>query len=245
MKVVLFCGGLGMRIRNSPDDGLPKPLVPVGNRPILWHLMRYYAHFGHTEFILCLGHGGDAIREYVRDDPELGAWRITLAETGERSSIGERLAQSRRYVRDDEIFLANYADGLTDLHLPDLIGALTASDKIGAFLCIKPSLSYHFVRTREDGTVIEVEEAQRVELRVNGGYFVFRRAIFDYLRAGEDLVGESFPRLVNIGGLLGYRYDGFWKNMDTFKDKLALDDLHACGAAPWMVWRAAARAGGD
>ena len=126
MKVVLFCGGLGMRIRNSPDDGLPKPLVTIGSRPILWHLMRYYAHFGHTEFVLCLGHGGDAIREYVRDNPELGAWRITLADTGERSSIGERLAQSRCYVRDDEVFLANYADGLTDLHLPDLINALTA-----------------------------------------------------------------------------------------------------------------------
>ena len=245
MKVVLFCGGLGMRIRNAPDDGLPKPLVTIGSRPILWHVMRYYAHFGHTEFVLCLGHGGDAIRAYVRDNPELGAWRITLADTGERSSIGERFFQSRRYVGDDEIFLANYADGLTDLHLPDLIGAMTASDKVGAFLCIKPSLSYHFVRTREDGTVIAVEPAERIELRVNGGYFVFRRAIFDYLRAGEDLVGETFARLVNIGGLLGYRYDGFWKNMDTFKDKLALDDLHAGGAAPWMVWRAGARAGGD
>jgi glucose-1-phosphate cytidylyltransferase len=245
MKVVLFCGGLGMRMRNGPGDALPKPLVPIGSRPILWHVMRYYAHFGHTEFVLCLGHGGGAIRAYVRDNPELRAWRITLAETGERSSIGERLSQSRRYVRDDEIFLANYADGLTDLHLPDLIDALTASDKVGAFLCIKPSLSYHFVRTRADGTVSEIEEAERVDLRVNGGYFVFRRAIFDHLRAGEDLVGEAFRRLTGIGGLLGYRHDGFWKNMDTFKDKQALDDLHAGGAAPWMVWQAAGRAGGD
>src|SRR5262249_15525664 len=190
-------------------------------------------------------HGGEAIREYVRDNPELGAWRIALAETGERSSIGERLSPARRYVRGDEILPAHYPDRLPHPHLPDLIRPLTQSDKVRPFLCIKPSLSYHFVRTSDDGTVVEIEEAERIELRVNGGYFVFRRTIFDYLRAGEDLVTESFRRLLTIGGLLGYRYDGFWKNMDTVKGWLALDELQAGGAAPWMVWRAAARAGSD
>ena len=244
MKVVLFCGGLGLRIRNAAEDAVPKPLVTIGNRPILWHVMRYYAHFGHTEFVLCLGHGGDAIKRYVRDNPDLSGWRIPLADTGALSSIGERLSLSRPHVGGDDIFLANYADGLTDLRLPDLIAAFAASDKVGAFVCTRPSLSYHFVRTGEDGTVLEIAEGHEVELRVNGGYFVFRQEIFDYLRDGEDLVGEPFRRLVRDGRLLGYRYDGFWKNMDTFKDKQALDDLHASGAPPWAVWQRTATAGG-
>jgi len=239
MKVVLFCGGLGLRIRNAAEDAVPKPLVPIGTRPILWHVLRYYAHFGHTEFVLCLGHGGDAIKDYVRDNAELTNLRITLADTGVGSSIGERLSLSRPYVGSDEVFLANYADGLTDLHLPDLIAAFSASGKVGAFLCPKPSLSYHFVRTGPDGTVVEIREGDQTELRINGGYFAFRRRIFDYLRAGEDLVGEPFRRLIRDGALLGYRYDGFWKNMDTFKDKQALDDLWASGTAPWQVWRRA------
>jgi glucose-1-phosphate cytidylyltransferase len=240
MKVVLFCGGLGMRIRNAAEDTVPKPLVTIGDRPILWHVMRYYAHFGHTQFVLCLGHGGDAIKDYVRDNPELDNLQITLADTGVGSSIGERLSMTRPYVGGDEVFLANYADGLTDLHLPDLIAAFGARDKVGAFLCTKPSLSYHFVRTGADGTVVEIQDGDQTELRINGGYFVFRRQIFDYIHAGEDLVGEPFRRLIRDGGLLGYRYEGFWKNMDTFKDKQALDDLYAGGSAPWEVWRRAA-----
>lgn len=245
MKVVLFCGGLGLRIRNAAEDPLPKPLVTIGSRPILWHVMQYYAHFGHTEFVLCLGHGGDAIKDYLRDNPEVRSFRITLADTGALSSIGQRLAMSKPHVAGDDIFLANYADGLTDLHLPDLIAALAASDKVGAFICTKPSLSYHFVRTGEDGTVLEIEEAHQIELRVNGGYFVFRRGIFDYLRDGEDLVGPAFRRLVRDGRLLGYRYDGFWKNMDTFKDKQALDDLYSSRTPPWAVWQGLAGAESD
>ncbi len=241
MKVVLFCGGLGLRIRSAADDPIPKPLVPIGDRPILWHVMRYYAHFGHMEFILCLGHGGDAIAEYVRSSPDVTDWRITLAETGALSNIGQRLAVARQHVGGDAIFLANYADGLTDLHLPDLLDAFAARDAIAGLLCTKPSLSCHFVRTHEDGTVTEIAEAHQTELLVNGGYFVFRAEIFDYLRDGEDLVGEPFHRLVRDRRLLGYRYDGFWRNMDTFKDKQLLDDLYASGTAPWEVWRQATR----
>jgi glucose-1-phosphate cytidylyltransferase len=238
MKVIIFCGGLGLRIRDA-SDALPKPLVTVGNRPILWHVMRYYAHYGHREFILCLGYKGDAVEEYFRN-ADVRDWHITFADTGALSSIGERFAMVKRYVAGDDVFLANYADGLTDLHLPDLINSFAASGKVGAFVCVRPSLSYHFVQTREDGTVIELEEADRIELRVNGGYFVFRSDIFDYIRSGEDLIAEPFHRLIRDGQLLGYRYDGFWKNMDTFKDKQALDDLYAGGQPPWAVWRVSA-----
>jgi glucose-1-phosphate cytidylyltransferase len=228
-----------LRIRSAADDPIPKPLVPIGDRPILWHVMRYYAHFGHTEFVLCLGHGGDAIADYVRNSPDVADWGITLADTGALSNIGQRLALARRHVDGDAIFLANYADGLTDLHLPDLLSAFATRDMVAALLCTKPSLSYHFVRTRHDGTVREIAEAQQTELLVNGGYFVFRAEIFEYLRDGEDLVGEPFHRLVRDGRLLGYRHEGFWKNMDTFKDKQLLDDLYASGTAPWEVWRRA------
>jgi glucose-1-phosphate cytidylyltransferase len=240
MKVVLFCGGLGMRLR-SGSDTVPKPLVTVGNRPILWHVMQYYAHYGHRDFVLCLGHNGDAIRAYFRDQLDAPDWRITLADTGLLSNIGQRLTMARQYVDGDPIFLANYADGLTDLHLPDLISAFAASDKVGALVCTRPTLSCHFVRTSGDGTVLEIAGADQVELQVNGGYFVFRQEIFDYIRDGEDLLDGPLRRLVRAGRLLGYRHDGFWKNMDTFKDKQALDDLYASGRAPWEVWSAAAK----
>jgi glucose-1-phosphate cytidylyltransferase len=235
MKVALLCGGLGLRLRDTAD-ATPKPLVTVGDRPILWHVMAYYAHHGHREFVLCLGYKGDAIRDYCRG-ADMGDWRITFAETGELSPIGQRLLRAKHYLDGDEAFLANYADGLTDLHLPDLIDAFSRSAKVGALLCPRPQLSYHFVRTEEDGTVVDIENAEQLDLRINGGYFVFRREIFDYIRAGEDLVDAPFHRLMRDGMLLGYRHDGFWRTMDTFKDKQALDDLCAAGKAPWEVWK--------
>ena len=235
MKVVLFCGGLGLRIRDAADAA-PKPLVMVGDRPILWHVMKYYAHYGHKDFILCLGYKADSIRDYWRH-AGVDDWRITFADTGALSSVGQRLSLARSHLDGDEVFLANYADGLTDLHLPDLVNAFAASGKVGALLCTRPALSYHFVQTAEDGTLIALEDVDQLDLRINGGYFVFRREIFDYLRDGEDLVEQPFHRLMREGKLLGYRYDGFWRTMDTFKDKQVLDDLYTSGRAPWEVWK--------
>jgi glucose-1-phosphate cytidylyltransferase len=234
VKVVLFCGGLGLRLREA-SDVLPKPLVAVGSRPILWHVMKYYAHHGHRDFVLCIGHKGEAIKQYCRSLGESG-WQIAFADTGERSNIGERLSMAKPHVAGEEVFLCNYADGLTDLHLPDLLGAFAASGKVAAMLCTRPKLSYHFVRAREDGTVTGLDDSDAIDLRINGGYFVFRRRIFDYIRDGEDLVDEPFHRLIAEQQLLGYRYSGFWRTMDTFKDKQALDDLCASGRAPWEVW---------
>jgi glucose-1-phosphate cytidylyltransferase len=236
VKVVLFCGGLGLRIRDA-SMVVPKPLVTVGDRPILWHVMRYYAHYGHREFILCLGHNAGAIAEYFAQNGHPDQWTMSLVDTGVSSSIGQRLVQAKEHVGHDEVFLCNYADGLTDLHLPDLIDAFAASGKVAALLCARPSLSLHFVRTGDDGRVVAIEEPDGIDLLINGGYFVFRRQIFDYIRAGEDLVAAPFQRLIRAGQLLGYRYEGFWKNMDTFKDKQALDVLAASGAAPWEVWK--------
>lgn len=256
MKVVLFCGGLGMRLRNHAEN-VPKPLVPLGYRPIIWHLMKYYAHFGHKDFILCLGYRGDHIKHYFLNyeealsndfvlsdggktrrllNSDIDDWRITFLETGLSSNIGERLMAVREHVRDEEMFLANYADGLTDLELPSIVTAAKESGAVGTFLSVRPNLSYHFVTTHDDGMVESFRDIAESGLRVNGGFFVFRQEIFDYMEPGDELVGAPFERLIEDRKLLAFPYDGFWTPMDTAKDKKRLEDLHATGRPPWYVW---------
>jgi glucose-1-phosphate cytidylyltransferase len=259
VKVVLFCGGLGMRLRDHPEN-VPKPMVTIGYRPILWHLMKYYAHFGHKDFVLCLGHRGDAIKHYflnyeecVTNDfvlseggrrrellsSDIEDWRITFVDTGLNSSIGERLRAVELHLAGEEMFLANYADGLTDLPLPEQIEHFTKLDKIASFLSVRPNLSYHAVTTDERGLVTGLEDIVECGVRVNGGFFIFRPDVFRYLREGEELVLEPFQRLIREQQLVAYRYDGFWLAVDTAKDKKRVDDLFATGKPPWEVWNAA------
>jgi len=257
MKVVLFCGGLGMRIREAGET-IPKPMVHVGDRPILWHVMKYYAHFGHKDFILCLGYLSDSIKnyfvnykEYTSNDfvllnggkdlqvfnRDIHDWTITFADTGTSSNIGQRLKAVEKYLEGEKVFLANYSDNLTDFHLPNLIEAFYEQNKVAAFLCVRPSLSCHYVSLGDAGLVQEIKTIGQSEILINGGYFVFNRAIFDYIRAGEELVREPFHRLISEKQLMGFKYDGFWRSMDTFKEKQELDDLWAKGTAPWQVWK--------
>lgn len=257
MKVVLFCGGLGMRLRDYADN-VPKPLVPLGYRPLMWHLMKYYAHFGHRDFILCLGYRGDMIKQFFLNYEEaisndfvlsdggrkrelihsdIQDWRITFVETGLRSNIGQRLAAVRPHLEGDDMFMANYADGLTDLHLPDHIENFTRSGKVATFLAVKPNLSYHFLTMGPDGLVKTLRSNESSDLRINGGFFVFRKEIFDVMEPGDELVEEPFERLIQRKELLAYPYDGFWAPMDTSKDKQQMDDLLASGSPPWYVWR--------
>jgi glucose-1-phosphate cytidylyltransferase len=234
MKVVLFCGGRGSRLREySPT--VPKPLVPIGDQPILWHLMRYYAHFGHDEFILCLGHGADLIREYFGDH-DLG-WCVTLVDTGVNASVGERLRGVASHVADDEMFLANYSDGLSDLALDRYVEGFRASSAIGSLLCVKLSQTFHTVGVDGDGVVTDIRAARDAEVWINGGFFAFRPEVFEYLHEGEDLVEQPLGRLIELGRLRAHRHDGFWAAMDTLNDKVAFDDAEASGAAPWMVWK--------
>jgi glucose-1-phosphate cytidylyltransferase len=257
MKVVLFCGGQGMRIREVTDR-VPKPMVRIGDRPILLHVMKYYAHFGHTEFILCLGYQGHVIKEYFLSYREallndfvlsnggktidlLGSdiqdWRITFVDTGLHTNVGQRLRAVQDLIGEDELFLANYADGLTDLPLTDLVSNLAASDKVGTFICVRPSYSFHVVRLGEDDAVDDIEPLADADIWINGGYFAFRREIFDYINPGEELVEEPFRRLIAKGGLLAHRYEGFWTAMDTFKDLQRLEALWESGKRPWAVWQ--------
>jgi len=256
MKVVLFCGGLGMRIRDAGEN-LPKPMVTIGYRPILWHVMKYYAHFGHKDFVLCLGYRGDVIKNYFLNYSEclsndfvlseggkklhlMGSdihdWTITFAETGATSNIGQRLKAVERYVADEPEFLANYSDGLTDFPLPIQLERFREQDAVASFISVRPNLSYHLVRTGPDGRVSGIEEFRTSPIRINGGYFILRREIFDYIGEGEELVNEPFQRLVRVQQLTACEYDGFWMSMDTFKDRQQLEDIYARGNAPWEVW---------
>lgn len=257
MKVVLFCGGMGTRLREYSDN-LPKPLVPIGYRPILWHVMRYYAHFGHKEFILCLGYKAEKIKEYFLNyneytsndfvmenagkdltliNSDIQDWKITFVDTGLSSNIGKRLKLVQRYLEGEEYFLANYSDGLTDMPLNDMITEFRDSGKTGSFVCVKPSQTFHIVDFKKDGKAIgKIEYVKDSGIFVNGGYFMFRKDIFDYMSDGEELVEQPFQRLIQKDLLIGYKYERFWA-MDTFKEQQELTDMYLQGNAPWEVWK--------
>ena len=257
MKVVLFCVGLGTRIREYSEN-IPKPMVPIGHQPILWHVMQYYSQYGHQDFVLCLGYKANAIREYFlegrpstygdcivsdfgRTVEVLGErppnWRVALVDTGVWRNIGERLLAVRHLVEKEEIFLANYSDQLSDLDLEQYGKEFLASGAHAGFLSVRPPLSYHYVEAKENGIVERLREASTVDHWINGGYFIFRKTIFDYMQPGEELVVEPFARLAAKNLLWTKRYDGFWQSMDTFKDKITFDRMEARGNCPWMVWQ--------
>jgi glucose-1-phosphate cytidylyltransferase len=257
MKVVIFCGGLGMRLREF-SEAIPKPMVPVGYRPILWHVMRYYAHFGHQDFILCLGYKADAIKSYFLKYDEtisndfvlaeggkrvdlLGSdiqdWKITFVDTGLSSNIGQRLKAVQPFLEGEETFLANYGDGLANLPLPEMIDFFDRRKAVACFVAVAPTGSFHLVETGEAGQVKSIRHVKDIGMRVNGGYFILRREIFDYMREGEELVEEPFQRLAAEGKLLAYPFDGFWACMDTFKERQLLEDMYSRGHPPWEVWR--------
>jgi glucose-1-phosphate cytidylyltransferase len=261
MKVVLFCGGAGMRLRGHADD-IPKPMVTIGSRPILWHLMKYYAHHGHKDFILCLGHKAGVIKDYFLHYDEsasndfvwssggrnvkflnrdLDDWTITFVETGLHSTIAERLLAVEPFVRDEEMFLANYSDGLTDLDLNLVIEQFERSNAVASLVMVQPTASLDLVTATPDGLVDGITAIGTSDVWVNGGFFVLRREIFCHVNRGDELVREPFARLITQGRLLGYKYTGFWGCMDTFKDKQRLEELNATGSAPWQVWKSAAR----
>jgi glucose-1-phosphate cytidylyltransferase len=257
MKVVLFCGGLGTRLREFSET-IPKPLVNIGYRPLIWHLMRYYAHFGHTEFVLCLGYRGDMVREFflkyeeamtndftlsdggrkvVLHSRDFDDWKITFVDTGLHSNIGQRLLRVKKYLADDEMFLANYSDGLSDLRLDSLIADFASRDAVAGFASVRSPHSFHAVRAGDDGIVTAFEPIGGGVVWLNGGYFVMRPEIFDYIEEGEELVEQPFQRLRERKLLVTYRHEGFWQSMDTFKDKISFDRMDARGECPWMVWR--------
>jgi len=260
MKVVLFCGGLGMRMNEYSED-IPKPMIPIGNQPILWHVMQYYSQYGHRDFVLCLGHRANVVKDYflnyhqaANSDCTISQfgekieivgerpvdWRIWLLDTGIRRNIGQRLLAVRHIVKDEEIFLANYSDGLTDAPLPDMIDRFLRSGKIACFIAIHPSHTFHLVNFDKGGGVCQMSASNESDVWINGGYFIFRNEIFDYIREGEELVVQPFQRLIERGELMAYKYGGFCRAMDTLRDRQALEEMIERGDTPWHSNRSAA-----
>jgi glucose-1-phosphate cytidylyltransferase len=258
MKVVLFCGGFGMRMRMG-DDPTPKPMMTIGHRPVLWHIMRYYAHFGHNEFILCLGYGAEKVKEYFLNYQETASndfvlsnggrkidmiqtdisdWRISFVDTGLHSEIGERLRRVRPFLDGDEVFLASYGDVLTDAPLNDLITEFHSRDAAASLMAVPPPGSFHVVHIEpQTDRVTGFQAAKDLAFRINGGFFILRQEIFDYLDEGEDLVSDACRKAAAAGRMISLAYDGFWAPMDTLKDRAYLEDLYFTGASPWTLWR--------
>jgi glucose-1-phosphate cytidylyltransferase len=255
MKVVLFCGGMGTRIREY-SESIPKPMIPVGHQPIMWHIMQYYSQYGHRDFVLCLGYKANIIKDFFLSyrpqsyadcvvsqhgekveflGPLPEDWRVSLIDTGIWRNIGERLWAVRDYVKDDEMFLANYSDGLCDVNLDEVIERFKRSGKIACFLAIRPPLTYHLVDMDLDGGVREFRASSRADIWINGGYFILRREIFDYMQPGEELVLEPFRRLIDANQLMAFKHEGFWRSMDTLRDRQMLEDLVEKGDMPWVV----------
>ncbi len=257
MKVVLFCGGLGMRMQ-ADNQSRPKPMMPIGSRPVLWHVMRYYAHFGHTEFILCLGYGAQAVKDYFLDyretasndfvitkggrhvemlSTDISDWTISFIDTGMNTAIGERLRRVRPYLEGDELFLANYGDVLTDAPMNDLVDEFAGTDCVAQFLAVQPQDSFHVVDFGEDDQVSSLTPVAEMSMFINGGYFVLRQGIFDYLEEGDDLVMDGCVRAARDGRVRAVRYPGFWAPMDTLKERTALEAMYGRGVSPWALWR--------
>jgi glucose-1-phosphate cytidylyltransferase len=258
MKVVILCGGFGTRIRDVAED-IPKPMIPVGPRPILWHIMKYYASFGHDQFVLCLGYKGQVIKDFfmsyeahTRDltvslgdakgveyhsKHEESSWRVTLAETGLRSMTGARVARIRQYVGDDD-FMLTYGDGVGDVDLDALLAFHKSHGKALTMTGVRPPGRFGEL-VAEGARIVEFnEKPQATEGRISGGFFVATPALFDYVEPKEDCVFEREPmaRLVADGQMMLYEHDGFWQPMDTNREYELLNHLYEKGDAPWMRW---------
>jgi glucose-1-phosphate cytidylyltransferase len=262
MKVVLFCGGYGMRMRDGISD-VPKPMQMIGDRPLLWNVMRTYAHFGHTEFILCLGYGAQHVIDYFLHYEEtrsndfvlrgggsdvqmlssdISDWTITFVHTGIDTPIGERLRRVREHIADDDVFAANYADVLTDAPLDVMEQEFRQSSAVGMLMAVPPQAAFHMVETDGDNYVQGITPVSSLPIQENGGYFFFTPQIFDYLNEGEDLVSDALPRLAAERRLIARPHHCFWKPADTVKERSELDALARRNERPWAVWSEADRA---
>jgi glucose-1-phosphate cytidylyltransferase len=258
VKVVILCGGIGTRMREETEFR-PKPLVDVGGRPMLWHVMKLFAHHGLTDFVLCLGYRGNMIKEYflnyeaMNNDftislgrehtiehhsahPEQG-YRVTLADTGTETATGGRVRRIAKYV-DGDRFMVTYGDGVSDVDLGRLLEFHRAQGKLATVTAVKTISRFGVIQVSEDGHVLEFVEKPQMDGWASAGYFVFERRVFDYLD-GDDCVLELDPlsRLAREGQLAAYRHDGFFFAMDTYREYQYINELWASGEAPWRVWR--------
>jgi glucose-1-phosphate cytidylyltransferase len=229
MKVVILCGGKGTRMGN---DELPKPLFPVGGKPILWHIMKIYAHFGFRDFVLCLGYKGAKIREYFSQNAVRG-WKVECVDTGLDTNTGGRIHKVKDRIKDDT-FLATYGDGLADIDLDALVNLHAAHRRMATITAVRPASPFGVIGIDAHSNVVtHFDEKPVSDHWINGGFFVFDRAVFSLIREGDILEKDSFSRILSRRQLNAYKHYGFWECMDTYKDNLHLNQLWAGGKAPW------------
>lgn len=260
MKVVILCGGQGTRIRDVAEH-IPKPMIPIGRYPIIWHIMSSYAAAGHDEFILCLGHLGHTIKEFFLNYQTLSSdftlnigksneiefhdkridinWRVTLADTGDDAMTGARIKRIQRYVKNDEQFMLTYGDGLSDINFPALLDFHNSHEKTLTLTGVRPPGRFGEIETDDDGRVTEFnEKPQATGGRISGGFFVCQNSIFSALNDDPGLVFEQEPmrELAANEELMVYKHDGFWQCMDTARDYRFLNSLWSDENAPWKNW---------
>lgn len=231
IKTVILCGGKGTRMGN---DELPKALFTIGGRPVLWHIMKIYAHYGFKDFILCLGYKGHKIKEYFTKAKD---WSIRFVETGLDTNTGGRIMKVENHIKE-EIFFATYGDGLADININALLKAHEAHKKTATLTAVRPFSPFGIVGidTRSD-TVTHFKEKPVLDHWINGGFFVFDKKIFDYIKENDILEKDTFNRIVKDKNLAAYKHRGFWECMDTYKDNLRLNQLWDSQKAPWAIWK--------
>ena len=232
MKTVILCGGRGTRL-GEHGRSVPKALIKIGGKPILWHLIQTYAHYGVDEFVLCLGFLGDEIRTYFQREPI--TQKIEFVDTGQDTNTGGRLRMVKEYVSGQADFCVTYGDGLADLNVNDLVGFHRSGGKIATVTAVHPYSNFGLMDIAEDDSVLRFREKPLLTEWINGGFFVFDQRIFDHLDNDPVLEREPFEALCEKGEMMAYRHDGFWKCMDTFKDSLEFEEIWNQGA-PWKVW---------
>lgn len=257
MKTVLLAGGLGTRMREETEFR-PKPMVLIGNKPVLWHIMRSYAQYGFKEFVVCTGYKGELIRQYFRDfvslnidftievgqDPKLtnhgqideSGWKITVADTGLETMTGGRLFKIRNYI-GTETFMCTYGDGLSNVDLIKLLEFHKKHKKIATMTAVRPNSRFGIVDITPDGIVSGFHEKPQTSSWVNGGFFVFEPTIFDYLDETCILEHEPLNKLAQEGQLAAYQHSDFWQPMDTYRESMMLNELWETGSAPWKNWK--------
>jgi len=258
MKVVLFCGGLGMRMREFAET-IPKPMVMIGYRPILWHIMKQYHSHGFSDFVLCLGYKGEMIKRYFLDYEAmtndfticLGAkaaisyhgahdeqgFRVTLADTGDESMTGSRIKRIEKFV-DDDTFMVTYGDGVSDVNIKELLKFHKSHGRIATLTAVRPGSRFGVLTFGAGDDIVNFAEKPKIDSWANAGFFVFNRKVFDYLNADPSCVLENEPlsRLAQDGQLMAYKHDGFFFAMDTYREYLHLNQVWNSGKAPWKTW---------
>ena len=234
MKVVILCGGKGTRLREKTES-LPKALVEIGNRPILWHIMKIYSSQGFNEFVLCLGYKGPMIKEYFKDLQTQEKWKIHFADTGEETNTGGRIKQIQSLITEKS-FMVTYGDGVSDINLKELVEFHQHHGKLGTVTAVNPPSQFGLLDIQDDHTVRTFREKPQIDRWINGGFFVLQKDFFNYLQESDVLEQAPLEKLSRDKQLMAYRHRAFWKCMDTYKDTLTLNDLWAAGQAPWKLW---------